>query len=108
MNYIGTSENNYVKILELGASTNECLNAVGGVKNTGLLNSLSVRITATNFYTMQSVTETYILALGSTFNFSTHESYLIGLQGPYSYFKVEVKSTVTGLHTGFNGVLTGM
>lgn len=95
-----TSTNSFVNILDETAEIGVL--AFGAIKNAGGLNLISVKLTVRNVFSDTEQSTTSVILPGHTWNFESITASIASQSPPYQNVKIEVKSTVSGLHSDYS------
>lgn len=94
----GTSTTDWLQIYSEDRADAGGMLRAGAVRNTGGINSLSVRLGVTDAFGGDEQQETYTVLPGMAAAFNTWSG-LLGVQSPAGKLRVEVRSTIMGMHT---------
>jgi hypothetical protein len=88
--------------VEITGETNmsDGLKFVGGIKNTGVTNSMTVKITVTDMFGTTD-SQSFVVNSLVKLNFDSLISAITTAQPPYCSILIEVQSTVAGLSTTY-------
>ncbi len=98
-NYTGTTTDAYATVLDL--TNNSGLHGSCAVKNTGGVNSLTIKWTATDMYGNVGTNTPTIIA-GATSSFSMESNFITSVFPPYVEIKLEIKSASAGNATTYD------
>lgn len=104
MHYEGSTTDDYVVLHHMTSRTG--IHEVGSIKNTGGLNSMTVRYTVTNVHGGSERVTTEVVIAGNRATFDTIVGNVLGTPPPYATFMLEVKSTLSGFATDFELVMS--
>lgn len=96
--FTGTTTNSWASVFEFGDT--DAVACICSLKNTGS-NTVSIKLTLQNAYGGNQ-NDTFLVLPGGIWSESSVAEKLLGLDPCYSLFRVEVKSTVVGLHSTYD------